>query len=119
MNKQRSISSVGLERGANNAKVLGSTPILTILFSFASTGEVHILKCTSFFLDLLVDYPLVDHRIRLESTLSDNPWISTLDRSRTNVSEPDGIPKSLGETPNESLGACDYSLRNGGSILSY
>ena len=26
----RSISSVGLERGANNAKVLGSTPILTI-----------------------------------------------------------------------------------------
>ena len=26
----RSISSVGLERGANNAKVLGSTPILTM-----------------------------------------------------------------------------------------
>jgi hypothetical protein len=28
---ERSISSVGLERGANNAKVLGSTPILTIV----------------------------------------------------------------------------------------
>jgi hypothetical protein len=35
--RQRSISSVGLERGANNAKVLGSTPILTIIVFFCSS----------------------------------------------------------------------------------
>ena len=38
MNEQRSISSVGLERGANNAKVLGSTPILTNQSPFALLG---------------------------------------------------------------------------------
>jgi hypothetical protein len=37
----RSISSVGLERGANNAKVLGSTPILTINFDFSCPSGLY------------------------------------------------------------------------------
>jgi hypothetical protein len=40
--RTRSISSVGLERGANNAKVLGSTPILTIEFDFFCHLTAHV-----------------------------------------------------------------------------
>jgi hypothetical protein len=42
--QRRSISSVGLERGANNAKVLGSTPILTRDRSFAPANTPAVLE---------------------------------------------------------------------------
>jgi hypothetical protein len=48
-----SISSVGLERGANNAKVLGSTPILTITISICFCQTMDVLSVVKFDIFLL------------------------------------------------------------------